>query len=243
MTAQLRSEARKLRSTHTAALVLLAAVGLTLFGVAVEGLSLTPAELADEEEQRRLLGGGSVVVFFATVAGILTVTAEFRYGTIRPTLLFEPRRRIVLGAKLAAAALVGAVFAVVCLVLSVGVGRSILAFRDVDLAVSGGETTALVLGTIASSMLGGMLGVAIGTLIRNQVGSVMALVGYAFLVDAALFAAEPALGRFLPGKAGDALAGQLVEDLLAPGVAAAVLVAWTLAFAAAAIVRSDRSDV
>jgi hypothetical protein len=60
---------------------------------------------------------------------------------------------------------------------------------------------------------------------------------------AALFAALPAVGRYLPGKAGDALAGRAVDDLLAPGVGAAVLAAWTLAFVVAATVRSDRSDV
>ena len=43
-----------------------------------------------------------------------------------------------------------------------------------------------------------------------------------------LFAAVPSVGRYLPGKAGDALAGQPVEHLLTPGLGAAVLVAWTL---------------
>ena len=88
-----------------------------------------------------------------------------------------------------------------------------------------------------------MLGVAVGTLIRNQVGAIVALVAYAFLVDAVLFAAVPSVGRYLPGKAGDALAGRPVEHLLAPGAGAAVLVAWTLAFVAAATVRDERSDV
>ena len=54
------------------------------------------------------------------------------------------------------------------------------------------------------------------------------------MVDALLFAAAPAVGRFLPGKAGDALAGRGVEHLLAPGPGAAVFIAWTLAFVAAA---------
>lgn len=243
MIAQLRSELRKLRTTRTPALVLLGAAALTLFGVLLEGTSSTLAELAQEDLQRRLLLGGSVVVIFATLAGILLVTGEFRYGTIRPTLLFEPRRRVVLAAKLAAAALVGAAFAAACLVLSLGAGRAILAVRDVDLAVTGADTAAMVLGTVAVSALGGMIGVAVGALIRNQVGAIVALLAYAFLVDATLFAAAPSLGRFLPGKAGDALSGQLVDHLLEPSSAAAVLVAWTLAFAAAAAVRTDRSDV
>jgi hypothetical protein len=240
---QLRSELRKLQTTTTAAVMLLAALALTAFGVLVEGLSSTAKELAPEAEQRTLLGGGSVVVFFATLAGVLLVTAEFRYGTIRPTLLCEPRRRVVLGAKLAAAAVTAVVFAAVCLALSLGAGLAILAVRDVDVALTVADALALVVGTIAASAVGGALGVSLGALIRNQVGAIVALVAYAFVVDAGLFAAVPSLGRFLPGKAGDAVAGQSVEHLLTPARAAAVLAVWTLAFIVAATVRTDRTDV
>ena len=84
-----------------------------------------------------------------------------------------------------------------------------------------------------------MLGVAVGTLIRNQAGAIVAWPAYAVAVDAVLFAAEPSIGRYLPGKAGDALAGRAVEHLLTPGVGAAVLAAWTLVFIAAAAVRNE----
>jgi hypothetical protein len=80
-------------------------------------------------------------------------------------------------------------------------------------------------------------------LIRNQVGAIVTLVAYAFVVDAALFASVPSVGRYLPGKAGDALAGLPDEHLVAPGLGAAVLVAWTLALVTAASIRNDRSDV
>ena len=63
------------------------------------------------------------------------------------------------------------------------------------------------------------------------------------LIDAVIFAAAPSVGRYLPGKAGDALAGRPDELLLAPAAGAAVLVLWTLAFVVAATVRGDRSDV
>jgi ABC-type transport system involved in multi-copper enzyme maturation permease subunit len=226
------------------ALLLLAAAGLTLLGVFVEGFSASVAELAADDQQRTLLGAGSSgAVLFATFAGLLAVTSEFRYGTIRPTLLVEPRRRVVLAAKLAAAAIAGALFAAVCLGLSVGAGLAILAARDVDLVPGSGDLLALAAGTVAAAVLSGLLGVAIGTLIRNQVGAIVAVVAYAFLVDATLFAAAPDVGRFLPGKAGDALARQPVDGLLSPAVGAAALAAWTLAFVVAASVRNDRSDV
>jgi ABC-2 type transport system permease protein len=240
---QLHSELLKLRTTRTAAALLLAATAMTLLGTSIEAWSTSVDELATETQQRMMLGAGAVAGFFATLAGLLIVTGEFRYGTIRPTSLFEPRRRVVLAAKLAAAALAGVLFAVVCITLSVGGGLAMLAVRDVEVALTSSQTLWLVLGTIVSGGLGAMLGVATGTLIRNQVGAIVAVVAYAFLVDATLFATVPSVGRFLPGKAGDALSGSPVEHLLTPAAGGAVLVAWALAFVATAWVRNDRTDI
>ena len=82
-----------------------------------------------------------------------------------------------------------------------------------------------------------------GALIRNQVGAIVALAAYSFMVDALLFATVPSIGRYLPGQAGNALAGMPDAHLLAPAVGAAVVLAWTLVFVVAATVRTDRSDV
>ena len=243
MIEQIYSELLKVRTTRTAAVILLASAGLTLLGVFIEGSSSTLGKLAQEDQQRVLLGAGNAAVFFATIAGITMVTSEFRYGTIHPTLLFEPRRRVVLASKLVAALLVGLLFGAVCVGLSVGIGRAILAARDVHVALSSSDTVALAFGTIGASTLGAMLGVAIGTLIRNQVGAIVAVVAYAFVVDALLFASVPSVGRYLPGKAGDALAGRGVDHLLAPVAGAAVLIGWTLAFIAVAAARDAHSDV
>jgi ABC-2 type transport system permease protein len=243
MSGQLRSELLKLRTTRTAATLLLAAGALTVFGACVEGLPPGVAKLGQEETQRAMLSGGTVGVFFATLAGLLAVTSEFRYGTIRPTLLFEPRRRVVLLAKIAAAALTGAAFGAVCAAVSFATGFAILSFRGAGLTLSGSHALALTLGPVVAAALSAVLGVAIGALIRNQAGAIVALAAYAFVVDTAVFGAVPAIGRYLPGKAGDALAGRAVDDLLAPGAGAAVLLAWTLALVVAATVRDDRSDV
>lgn len=243
MTAQLRSEWLKMRTTRTLAWTVLAGAGLTLFGACVEGISPTMSKLALESTQREMFAADITAVIVSTFAGLIAVTSEFRYGTIRPTALFEPRRRVILAAKLAAAAPAGALIAVVCAAVSFGAGSAILAVRGVDFAVTGAHVQSLVFGTIVASLLGAMLGVAVATLIRNQAGTIAAVAGYAVAVDTALFAAVPSVGRYLPGKAGDAMAGRPVAHMLAPGTATLVLVAWTLAFVAAAAVRNDRSDV
>ena len=210
----------------------------------MEGLSPTAAELASREHaahdvQRRRV----TAVLFATLAGLLAVTSEFRYGTIRPTLLVQPRRRVVLGAKLAAAALAGMLFAVVCVAIAFAAGRAILAVRGVDVSLTGADVLALIARHRVAAAIGALLGVAVGALIRNQVGAIVAVVGLRVRGRRGAVRGRPSVGRFLPGKAGDALAGRPVEHLLAPGPGAAVLAAWTLAFVIAATVRNDRSDV
>jgi hypothetical protein len=245
MRAQLHSELRKLWTTRTVPVLLLAAIGLVLLSVLVEGLSASTGELAQEEVQRALIGdyGASNAVLLSAFVGLLIVTTEFRYGTIRPTFLLEPRRRVVLGAKLAASAVAGVSFGVVCVALSFGAAFGVLATRDVDSTLTGAHVLVLVVGPVAASALTAMLGVSIGALIRNQVGAIVALVVYALLVEALVFEAVPAVGRFLPATASSGLGGIPDENLLAPGAAAAVVLAWVVAFAVAAIIRTNRSDV
>lgn len=245
MSAQLRSELLKICTTRTVALFLLVVVALTLLGVLVEGISADLGKLATEDAQRTLIGdyGASTAVLLSTFAGLLLVTSEFRYGTIRPTFLLEPRRRVVLAAKLIVAALTGISLAVVCVALSFGAGLAVLTARDVDVSLTGTHVVVLVFGPVAASALTAMLGVTIGALIRNQVGAIIAVVVYTLAIEALIFAAIPSVGRYLPGQASSALGGMPDEGLLVPGLAAVVVAGWTLAFVAAAIVRTDHSDV
>ena len=152
MSHQLGSELLKLRTTRMLALLLLAAGAMSLLGVSVEALSRDLDTLAPEDAQRDLFSSGVTVgVFFATLAGLLAVTSEFRYGTIRPTLIVEPRRRVVVAAKLAAAALAGSAFAVICVGLTFGAGIAVLAARDVDVALTGAHALLLVAGPIVGA--------------------------------------------------------------------------------------------
>jgi hypothetical protein len=88
-----------------------------------------------------------------------------------------------------------------------------------------------------------MFGVTVGALVRNQIGALVILAAYSVSIDALLFYAFPSVGRFLPMQAGNALSGMPDEELLAPGVAGAVLIAWTLLLVAAARVHFQRTDV
>jgi ABC-2 type transport system permease protein len=132
---------------------------------------------------------------------------------------------------------------VFCVALSFGVGHTVLAVRHVESALTGTDTLVLVFGPIAASALTAVIGAAIGALVRNQVGAIVTLVVYALVIEGLIFAAVPSVGRYLPAAASSALGGMPDENLLPPGPAAIVVVAWTVAFAVVAVVRTDRSDL
>ena len=113
MSGQLRAELLKIRSTRTTVGLLLGMVGLTLLFSLLTGLLSKAPDLVTAEDQRMLLSVGSLAGVFSALAGIMLVSSEYRYGTIRPTFLFTPRRARVLRAKVAAGVLAGLAFGIV----------------------------------------------------------------------------------------------------------------------------------
>ena len=113
----------------------------------------------------------------------------------------------MLGAKLAAGALAGLVFGIVGAGLGFGIGYACLAGRGIDYALSGGQTVLLVLGTVAITALWGAIGVGLGALLRNQVGAIIGLLAWGFVVENLLFGLVPDVGRLGPVHAGDGAHG------------------------------------
>src|SRR6185437_4539416 len=77
------------------------------------------------------------------VLGLLSVTTEFRYQTITPTVLATPSRWRLIGAKMSAFAIVGAAFALVCVATELLIAVPWLAARGVSLSL-GHNYTALL---------------------------------------------------------------------------------------------------
>jgi uncharacterized membrane protein len=173
----------------------------------------------------------------------MLATSEFRFGTIRPTFLFTPRRSRVVAAKLAAGLIAGIAFGLVGEGLGFGIGYVILAGRGIDYALDGSQTTLLLVGTLAGVALWGALGVGIGVVVRNQVGALIGLLAWGFVVENLLFAFVPSIGRFAPAKAGDALTGLTTKHLLPAAAGGATLLAWTIVFALAGTALAARRDV
>ena len=243
MIAQLRAELLKVRSTRTTLGLVVGMITLTLLIVLLSGLLTHAGALSSTENQLNLFSTAGVALIFSALAGVLLITSEYRYGTIRPTFLFTPRRSSVLAAKLTAGLLTGLVFGTTGVGLALGIGSLILSARGIPSALDGGQITLLAGGGLAGVALRGAFGVGLGALVRNQVGAVIGLLAWDFVVNALLFGLAPSVGRFMPTTAADAVMGLKTKHLLPPAAGAAVLVAWTLALALAGLAVTLRRDV
>jgi ABC-2 type transport system permease protein len=243
MIAQIRAELLKLRTTRTTIGLILAMIALILLFTLLTGLLSHPGGLASSEDQRQLLSLSSFTAVFSALAGVLLVTSEYRYGTIRPTVLFNPVRSHVLAAKAVAGALAGLAFGILGEAIGWAVGYAILDGRGITVVLSSGDILLLTLGGLASAALWGAIGAGLGAIIHNQVGGIIALLAWGLVVDDLLFGLAPSVGRFTPTRASDALLGLRVDHLLSPGAGAITLIAWAGALAVVGIARSVRQDI
>jgi ABC-2 type transport system permease protein len=244
VTAHLRSELVKQRSTRTTLFLLLTMVGLVALASALHVLAPSPSSLASLDHQLDVFEVGTRIgMLFAALAGAMTITAEIRYGTIRPTFLVTPRRGPVLVAKLAVAALVGIGFGLLAEALMAAATTAALAARGIDNQLASGDYLQLLMGGTAAAAVWATIGLGVGALARNQVATLVGLCAWLLLVENLLLPFVPSVGRFTPGAAGLALAGSIADELLAPGPAALVLSLFAAAVFAAGWVSTLRRDV
>ena len=240
---QFRSELLKIRSTRTTLGLLLTMIALVLLFALLGGL-LTKADGLDEaSEQRDQLGIGGIATIFAALAGLLVVTSEYRFGTVRPTFVFTPQRLRVVGAKLVASTVAGLALAAVAVGLTFGIGLAILSARGISLELDTGDVLLIVFGGLGAAALWGAIGAGVGAILHNQVASVIALLVWVFVLENVLFGLVPSVGRFGPSHAGDALAGMTGDHLLPAAAGGGILLAWAVLLGAAGLVLTARRDV
>ena len=243
MISQIRAEFLKIRSTRTTIGLVVGVIVLVLLFVLLTGFLSHGKELTSSEDQRNFLGIGSFASVFAALAGILVVTSEYRFGTIRPTFVFTPRRWVVVTAKYAASLLAGIVFALIGQGLTLAIGLGILSGRGIHRSLSSGSIVQLGLGMLAAAALWGGIGVGVGAVVRNHIGAVIGVLVWVFVVENLLFGFIPSVGRFTPGRAQDALTGMSADDLLPAAAGGVVLLAWSLGLLAAGLVATRARDV
>jgi ABC-2 type transport system permease protein len=243
MIAQVRAELLKLRTTRTTIGLVLGMILLIVLFTLLSGLFTHTSGLASREDQRQLLGVTSFAGVFSALAGVLLVTSEYRYGTIRPTFLFNPARSHVLTAKVVVAALAGLAFGILGEAIGWAVGCAALAERGITIVLTSGDILRLILGGLAGVALWGAIGVGVGAIIHNQIGAIVTLLAWGLVVENLVFGLVPSVGRFLPSNASDGLMGLGTAHLLSPGAGAIVLIAWAGALGVLGIALSVRQDI
>ena len=243
MIALVRSELLKLRTTRTALGLIAGMVGLIVLITLLNGLVTDDPYLLERKNQFQLLANGSIASAFAAILGVLSLTTEIRHGTIRPTFLAAPARTRVLVAKLIAIGVFGLVLGAFGIGLSYALGTICMDARHATSLLTGSDIALLFGGAIAATVLWGVFGVAIGAVVRNQVGALVGLLIWSLFVESILFALVPSVGRFLPGQASSVLTQIDTPHQLSVTAGVLVFVAYIVVTAVAGAFVTERRDV
>jgi ABC-type transport system involved in multi-copper enzyme maturation permease subunit len=242
VTGQLRAELLKQRSTQTTLYLFLAMFGLVAFAVALHVLALSVSTLSTHSGQMQVFEVGTKVgMIFAGLVGAMAITAEIRYGTIRPTFLIAPTRSRVIAAKLVVSGAAGLVFGLLAEGLMAVAATMAFAVRGIDGQLTSGDYVQLLLGGGAAASMWAMIGVGIGALVRNQAGTLVGLLTWMLLIENLLPGFVANAARFLPGAAGSELAGN--STALPAALAALLLVGYAALASTAGWIATLRRDV
>jgi len=235
----------KLRTTRflwgsLPAVVLLSAVAVAglVLSSEVAGVALFEPTEDIRQAALHLTSTGAVLVI---VLGIIISAGEYRTQTATETFLTTPRRGRVMAAKLFIGAALG--LALGALSAAIGLPVAYLLFElEGDALPAGSEEVWLTLGgVVLYGGLFGILGVAFGSLVRNQLVAIVSALTLVLLIEQLLVQTADSVARWLPGNAGAAVV-RAPGEFLDPGAGAAVLLAYSLALAGAGVVVVVRRD-
>ena len=252
MNALTRAELLKLRSTRILWWLLAGTLTMVLVTIIASVPTTGPPHDVTSLDDPALLARMIGVSFLwpqLTVAllGVLTYTQEERYGTITSTLLVEPQRHRVLAAKGVALIVASAAVAVATLVVALVASIVLIRARHGN-ATLGVEFWQVVAAAFLVMALSGLIGLAVGALLRNQIVAVTLTLIWLTAGEHLLIQVLPHVARWTPGGATDALLQLGAEatttgTLLKAPIGGLLLVGYTTAAAGLAIVIAPRRDV
>jgi len=228
-------KARTTRSALGLALGLLAIVGF--FGSVHAATLDLPADTHATSDN---LSSVFFVPVFAIIFGILASAGEYRHGTISQTLLVTPVREKLVGAKLVAAAIVGGALWAVAAALALVVCGIWFGARGIPF--DAGDAASTLLPALLAAALWAALGIGLGFVLTSQVGAIVALFAWLFVVESIVEGLLPRVHRFLPGGLLNDVLHADDADFSRP-VAALITLAYVAAFAVVGTALARRRDV
>ena len=230
----INAEVLKLRTTQVWFWLLLGAVAISALFVigplASNGIH-NSGDVAD------MFANAGIAYTLTFVLGVLGVTTEFRYQTITPTLLATPSRWAVVTAKMITYAIMGVLYAAVCVIVELVIAVPWLSAKGVDYSLGSDHVPRALISVFVTLALFGVIGLGVGALLKNQVVAVT--VGVIFLVVLQnILVAIPGVKHvypYLPGGAAAAIATVPGTDrsvngveLLSGTAGVIVLVLWAI---------------
>lgn len=254
----LKSEWRKLVYVRANWGLLIAATAISVLSVVVVPFVLESqgemfgTSLQSSDGVDSVYANGISGYVFAIILGIMLMAGEFRHGTAVATFLTAPRRTTVVASKMLIGAVAGVLVMLISTIVSLFAGWVTLQqFENVA-----APSDSLFVNTILAATLGGavlgLIGVAIGTFVRNQMLAIIGSLVYLFIIDPLLLTLWPDAGKWLPSGLITAMMaldldmpelGINTTNYLPPFAAAGVLIAFGAVFATAAIATSLRRDI
>jgi ABC-2 type transport system permease protein len=243
MTTLLQAELIKLRTTRTFVALTAVAAGLALLLTVLTGVLTDP----DPDEVLTQIFANDTSSAFILVLAVIGITGEWRHRTITGALLAAPDRLRFLAAKAIAYAGAGLVLSLLISATVTVVGLLIVGVRGLP-EPGVGELVEYIARSAGLAALLGAFGVALGALVRNQVGAIVGVLAAMFVLEPMVLAVLPEVGRFGPfialptaatGIDPDAV-GLGESNLLGTELATLTLLGWIgLAFVAGyAVLRS-----
>jgi len=186
--------------------------------------------------------------------GVLMIGAEYRHKTITSTFLATPKRLQAMLAKVVALLVIGALYGLISIVSSVGVGATVLKLAGHDPFPSSEVFSTMALSLLVLG-LWGLIGLGVGILIKNQVAALLIGIGVAWIVEPVAglllgfwdFGAEHIV-KYLPSQATSAVVNSVTQGgqqvaRLEWWAGALVLAAYAAVLAGFGIWRTLREDV
>ncbi|KQR84408.1 ABC transporter permease [Microbacterium sp. CFBP 13617] len=153
---------------------------------------------------------------FPLLVGTLMVTTEFRHKTLTPTFLATPRRGVILGGKFAVGVLVGLLYGILGSAAAIGAGAGVLSIFGIDTALGSADTWELVGRMLLAFALWALVGIGVGTVVRNQVAAIVIVLAITLFIEPIVRTIGGVVEGFddvvkwFPSAASDALVGQTI---------------------------------
>ena len=221
---------RSTKFTLLAAGVVTVVSGMIFSALADSSEAAGPAALLTDPIELAL-AGMSLSEMIVGVLGVLLVAGEYSTGLIRTTFAAVGRRTKVLWAK--AAVLGASVFAMAAVAVTAAVvlGQAVYAGDLATVPLT--DALDVIVGSVVYLTGIGLIGLALGFLLRSTAAGIATLVGGVFIGPNLLNLLPDSITdvfmKYLPSEAGSAMMTQVSDpDLLSRGAGYVVFIAWVV---------------